>query len=51
MYPSTHVDDEGAVLGGWRRKIENNTIKLKTFGMNGNQVERLARIGIVLNNV
>jgi hypothetical protein len=45
--PSTYVDEDGCSIGLWIWNIRTNRVKLKTSGANGNQVERLQRIGFV----
>ena len=46
--PCTYVDEDGLPLGMWLWRIRKNKVKLKTSGANGNQVERLAKIGFVI---
>lgn len=46
--PCTYVDEDGFPLGMWLWRIRKNKVKLKTSGANGNQVERLAKIGFVI---
>ena len=44
--PSTYLDEKGFPLGMWLWRIRTNKVKLKTSGANGNQVERLQKLGL-----
>lgn len=46
--PCTYVDEEGVPLGRWLWRIKTHKVKLKTSGANGNQIERLARLGVLV---
>lgn len=46
--PCTYVDENGVSLGMWLWRIRTNKVKLKTSGANGNQIERLAKLGFVI---
>lgn len=43
--PCTYVDEGGFPLGMWLWRIRGGKIKLRTEGANGNQLERLKKIG------
>ena len=49
--PCTYIDETGCSLGFWLWSIRTNRVKLKTSGPNGNQVERLQRIGFVFSTI
>ena len=49
--PCTYIDESGFPLGMWMWRIRTHKVKLKTSGANGNQVERLQRIGFVFVTV
>ena len=44
--PCAYVDENGFPLGMWMWRIKANKVKLKTTGANGNQLERLQKIGL-----
>lgn len=49
--PCTYVDESGFSLGMWMWRIRTQKVRLKTSGANGNQVERLQKIGFVFSSV
>ena len=46
--PLSYVEKDGFRLGMWLWKIRTGKSKLKTTGENGNQIDRLKSIGLVL---
>jgi hypothetical protein len=49
--PCAYVDENGFSLGMWLWRVRSGKVKLKTSGANGNQVERLQKIGLEFSSI